>query len=160
LIAVKIVPTRSAMTVERRSIGRWRNVQPRHFRVRLPEPSAWNWTRPSSDRPQLEHAVTATSAQPFRAQPLDRLELEQRFSVLRAREMPLDPDEVLEANHAHGTTGDLNGLGGRLDILVGPDRLQIGEEVERVLPVNFECEVRAKGERLGIDADPEAPLAE
>src|SRR2546428_11516792 len=50
------------------------------------------------------------SAQAFVfAQTLDGLELQQRFPVLRPAEIPLDADEVIEADHLRRTATDATG---------------------------------------------------
>lgn len=53
-------------------------------------------------------------------------------------EVPLDPDEVGEADHVRRTTGDGDGLRVCQQILVRPDRLQVPEEIQRVLAIDLE----------------------
>src|SRR5262249_51085874 len=67
--------------------------------------------------------------------------------------MLLDPDEVLETDHTNAMAGNLQDLGAGQQIIVCSDGLQIREQVERILAVNIEREVRAERQRLGIEAE-------
>src|SRR6266581_255659 len=99
-------------------------------------------------------AADSPSAQAFLfAQTLDGLELQQRFPVLRPAEIPLDADEVLEANHLRRTATDGHGLDVWQQVLVRPERLQVAEEIQRPLAVDLERVVLAQRERLRVQAE-------
>src|SRR6266571_6674430 len=67
--------------------------------------------------------------------------------------MPLDPYQVLQADHAHGLSADLQDLRAGQQILVGAYWLQVGEKVKLILGVDLEGEVRPERQRSGVDAE-------
>src|SRR2546425_5928485 len=113
-------------------------------------PSAVSTVVPASWRSATIHR----SAQAFVfAQTLDGLELQQRFPVLRPAEIPLDADEVIEADHLRRTATDGHGLDVWQQVLVRPEWLQVAEEIQRPLAVDLERVVLAQRERLRVQAE-------
>src|SRR3989441_2812607 len=75
------------------------------------------------------------------------------FRSLRPAEVALDADQVVEPDHPRRSPGDGQGLGAWQQVVVRADRLEIPQEIERVLTVDLERVVLAECERLRIESE-------